>query len=78
MTVQTRHIFEEALGLPANEKALLAEQLLTSLDISSSNNIDELWAHESENRIDAYERGEMAAIPAKEVFEKIDNKKQRV
>ncbi len=74
MTVQTRHIFEEALRLPANEKALLAEQLLASLDLSSSKSIDEMWARESENRIDAYERGEMKAIPAKEVFEKIDRK----
>ncbi len=37
-----------------------------------------MWARESENRIDAYERGEMKAIPAKEVFEKIDSKKQRL
>ena len=74
MTVQTRQIFEEALGLPASEKALLAEQLLASLDLASSNSIDEMWAREAENRIDAYERGEMKAIPAKEVFEKIDRK----
>lgn len=78
MTVQTKHIFEEALGLPANEKALLAEQLLASLDLSSSKSIDEMWAREAENRIDAYERGEVKAIPAKEVFEKIDSKKHQV
>jgi len=71
MTVQAKQIFEEALGLPANEKALLAEQLLASLDFSSSKSIDEMWARESENRIDAYERGEMKAIPADEVFKKI-------
>ena len=76
MTVQTRHIFEEALGLPANEKALLAEQLLESLDLSSSKSIDEMWAREAEDRIDAYEQGEMKAISAKEVFERIDSKKQ--
>jgi len=78
MTVQTKHIFEEALGLPANEKALLAEQLLASLDLSSSKSIDEMWARESENRIDAYERGEVKAISAKEVFEKIDSKNQQL
>ena len=68
MTVRTKHIFEEALGLPANEKALLAEQLLASLDLSSSKSIDEMWARESENRIDAYEQGEIKAISSKEVF----------
>jgi putative addiction module component (TIGR02574 family) len=75
MTVRTKHIFEEVLGLPANEKVLLAEQLLASLDLSSSNSIDEMWARESENRIDAYEGSEMKAISVKEVFEKIDSKK---
>jgi len=78
MTVQTEQIFEEALGLPASEKALLADQLLASLDLASSDSIDEMWAREAENRIDAYERGEMKAIPAKEVFEKIDSKKQQL
>ncbi|MGD2085756.1 MAG: addiction module protein [Candidatus Aminicenantes bacterium] len=78
MTVQTKQIFEEALGLPASEKALLADQLLASLDLASSNSIDEMWAREAENRIDAYERGEIKAIPAKEVFEKIDSKKQQL
>lgn len=76
MTVRSRHIFEEALELPENEKALLAEQLLASLDLPSSKSIDEMWARVSENRIDAYERGEIRAISAKEVFEKIDRKKQ--
>ena len=37
-----------------------------------------MWARESENRIDAYERGEVKAISAKEVFEKIDSKKQQL
>ena len=51
---------------------------MADLYMSSSKSIDEMWARESENRIDAYGRGEMKAIPAKEVFEKIDNKKQQI
>ncbi|MCP5048483.1 MAG: addiction module protein [bacterium] len=75
MTVRTKHILDEALGLPPDEKALLVEELLASLDLSSSKAIDEIWAKEAENRIDAYERGEINAISAKEVFEKIDRMK---
>lgn len=71
MTAQSKRIFDEALGLPSEEKALLAEQLLASLDVSSSKSIDEKWAQEAEKRIDAYDRGEIKAIPANEVFEKI-------
>ncbi len=29
--------------------------------------IDALWAEEAEDRIDAFERGEMAGIPAKDI-----------
>lgn len=47
---------------------------MADLYMSSSKSIDEMWARESENRIDADGRGEMKAIPAKEVFGKIDRK----
>lgn len=75
MTVQSKHIFDEALGLPSEEKALLAEQLLASLDVSSAKSIDEKWAQEAEKRIDAYDRGKTRAISAQEVFDKIEMKK---
>jgi hypothetical protein len=61
---------QKVIANPAHEGKWMAD-----LYISSSKSIDEMWTRESENRIDAYERGEMKAIPAKEVFEKIDNKK---
>jgi hypothetical protein len=37
--------------------------------------IDALWAQEAEDRIDAFERGEMAAIPAEQVFAEIEKYK---
>jgi hypothetical protein len=37
----------------------------------SERRIDALWAEEAEKRIDAFERGEMAAIPAKDLFAEI-------
>ena len=76
MTVQAQHVLNEAMGLPPNERALVAEQLLASLDSSASNSIDEMWAIEAERRIDAYDRGEINAISANEVFEKIDRQRK--
>ena|SRR2546422_252492 len=35
-----------------------------------------LWAQEAEDRIDAYERGEIEAIPAEDVFNAIKNRKR--
>ena len=62
-------ILNQALELPANERAILAEQLLMSLDLADSK-IDELWASESESRIDEYEKGNLKTKSAQEVFGK--------
>jgi len=35
-----------------------------------------LWAQEAESRIDAFERDNIAAIPAKNVFEEIEKQKK--
>jgi len=43
---------------------------------SSPEEIDALWADEAEDRIDAFERGEMAAIPARDVFGEIEKKRR--
>jgi len=71
-----RQILAEALKLPPVERAELIEGLLTSFEFQSRKRIDALWAKEAENRINAYERGEMAAIPAKDVFAEIKKNKR--
>lgn len=60
-------IFRAALSLPEEVRVALAEQLLESLD-SDQCEIDARWAKEAEDRIDAYDRGEIAAFPIDEVF----------
>lgn len=57
-------LIEQALGLPANERAKFAERLLSSLDPELSE-IDQLWAKEAEDRLDAYERGEIERFQPK-------------
>jgi len=37
--------------------------------------IDELWAIEAEQRIDAYQRGELRSTPARQVFDEISDSK---
>jgi len=70
MTDRTEQVLAEALSLPPNERAALAERLLSSLDISRTE-LDRLWEKEAESRIDAYDRGELKAVPAKDVFKNI-------
>ena len=60
---------KEALSLPPGERAELAERLLSSLDPPTQKRLDELWAAEAEDRLDAFDRGEIKAVPAEQVFE---------
>jgi putative addiction module component (TIGR02574 family) len=53
----------------------LVEQLLATFKSAPDPHIDELWAREAEDRLDAYDRGEIKAVPAEEVFNRI--KEQR-
>lgn len=63
-------LLEEALSLPPVERAELADRLLTSLDAPPDRRIDELWAQESEDRLEAFDRGEIKTVSAKQVFDK--------
>ena len=60
---------------PINERAELAERLFSSLDISQYK-IDKLWAKEAEDRINAFERGKIKTVTAKEVFNKIESRQK--
>ena len=77
MVTQTLKIFEAAEKLPPIEKIELIEHLFFSLDSRSERErIDRLWADEAEDRLSAYERGEMKSVPAKEVFRKLESKRK--
>ncbi len=76
MSGRGSEILKEALSLPPEERAEIVERLLSSLDTPERQRIDRLWAEEAEARLAAYERGEMKAIPAAEVFESIGAKRK--
>jgi putative addiction module component (TIGR02574 family) len=72
MTEQSKRVLEQALVLPAIERAALIEELFSSFDFPARQEIDKLWAHEAEDRIDAYERGELKASAAALVFDRLN------
>ena len=75
MTALTQQCFENAIHLPPVERAELVEQLLSSFDFPSRETLDGLWAKEAEDRIDAYDRGEIKGISASQVFARINGNK---
>ncbi len=71
MSPQADRVLLEALKLSPLERAELIEKILASFSFPDRTVIDESWAAESEERIDAFERGEIGAKPAAEVFGRI-------
>ncbi len=72
MSGNTEKILAEALELQPIERAELVEELLSSFEFPTRKSIDEMRAEEVEDRIDAYERGDLTSTSAKEVFDKIN------
>ena len=69
MSKNGAQVLERALALPPDERAEMADRLLSSLDTKRQRRIDEMWAEEAEDRIDALERGEIRAVSVKQAFE---------
>ncbi len=55
-------IQKEIIQLNPTERAKLIDLLWESLDETRVTEIEARWAAESEDRIDAFERGELAAV----------------
>ena len=61
----------KALKLPATERALLANHLLSSLEESDIDpEIEKIWAEEAEARYQQYLEGEIESKPSTLVLEK--------
>jgi len=64
MSGNGKRMLESALALPPVERVELVEEMLSSLDFPARADVDALWAREAEDRIAAYEKGELIARPA--------------
>lgn len=62
-------ILKDALSLRPTQRAELIDKLLSSLDVADTE-MDKLWTKEAEDRIDAFERGEIKAVTLKKVLER--------
>ncbi len=58
----------EALKLSSEERALLADHLLASLD--TANDVDTAWASEVDRRLAEVEAGSMALVPIEQALQR--------
>ena len=66
-----KELTEEALSLPLEERALLADALLRSMNASDSEDVNRRWAEVARRRLDELRAGTVGAIPGDEVFDRI-------
>jgi putative addiction module component (TIGR02574 family) len=67
MTDAAKELSAKARKLSPAERLELVDDLLASLD-EADPQIDRLWAKEAEERLSAYRRGEIKAVPLQEVL----------
>jgi putative addiction module component (TIGR02574 family) len=60
----------QALKLPPEQRARLAQRLISSLDQASDPESEELWIREAERRLEELESGQVESIPAERVTDK--------
>ena len=65
----TKKIIEEVLSLPVEERALIADSLLRSLNMPNSG-IDAKWTQVAKRRLQELRSGKVKPIPGEEVFDK--------
>ena len=62
---------EEALKLPLEERAELADMLLQSLNVPTQQDVDKLWMKEVEKRIEDYDNKKVQALDGDKLFKEI-------
>jgi len=66
----TKEIIEEATALPVEERAIVVDSLLRSLNVPSPD-IEKAWAEVAKRRLAELRSGRVRAIPGDEVFRRI-------
>jgi len=71
MPMTIEQIAAEALALPSEARALLADRLVESLDTAEANRIDKLWATAAKRRRDEVRQGLVQTIPGDEALARV-------
>ena len=71
MTVKLEKLIEEAKALSANDRALLALCLISSLDKTRDDNVDTAWASLAEQRLIELESGEAQGVSWDDIKSKL-------
>ncbi len=71
MSITVEQIAEEALSLPSEARALLADRLVESLDPAEDGYVRQLWVAEAQRRIEDVRSGRVATVAGAEAFSQV-------
>lgn len=71
MKLSVEQIADEALALPSEARALLADRLVESLDPTEDGYVRQLWAAEVRRRRDEVRSGRVQTIPGDEALARV-------
>ena len=72
MSAKLEKLEHEALSLSRQQRAFLADRLLSSLDGDVLNDVDTAWIAEAEYRYKEYKEGKRQGIAAQDLFAEAD------
>jgi putative addiction module component (TIGR02574 family) len=65
-------VLKSALSLKLDDRAVLAERLLASLDDLGEEEAERLWAEEAQRRLEEYHAGRATSVQAQDVANKAE------
>jgi putative addiction module component (TIGR02574 family) len=72
MTPQVSELLEKALSLTTQERGLLIDRLIQSLDDEpAEEGAEEAWAQEIKRRVDDIRSGRVKAVPGEQVLQEL-------
>lgn len=77
MSANAEKVLQEALNLPPEDRAEVLQRLLATFQEPPDTELDELWAQEAEDRIDAFDRGQLGSVSEEEVFSRINRQRAK-
>lgn len=71
MATTLEQLAEQAMNLPTESRARLADLLVESLDAAELGHVDRLWVTEAKRRRDEVRSGRVEVIPGDEALQKV-------
>jgi len=71
MGTTVEQLAEQAMSLPTESRARLADLLVESLDAGELGRIDQMWAAEAKRRRDEVRAGRVKTIPGEKALRKV-------